>query len=69
MSFEDFLFFSGAEPLRPSWIFYQNNFSLFQSRSHPVATEQVSAQSDLRSKIDFKDGGCGGYLGFFYWLI
>ena len=35
------------EPLRPSWIFDQHNFSLFRSRSHPVATEQVSAQSDL----------------------
>ena len=54
-SFEDFLFsamaavmFNGAEPSRPSWIFDRHNFSLFRSRSHPVATEQVSAQSDVR---------------------
>ena len=40
--------FSGAEPLRPSWIFDLHNFSLFRSRSHPVAKEKVSAQSDLR---------------------
>ena len=61
---EDFLFlalvailFNGAEPLRPSWIFDWHKFSLFRSSSHPVAKEQVSAQSDLRfekrSKIDF----------------
>ena len=29
-------------------LFDQHNFSLFRSRSHPVAKEQVSAQSDLR---------------------
>ena len=40
--------FNGAEPLWPSWIFDQHNFSLFRSKSHPVAKEQVSAQSDLR---------------------
>ena len=53
--------------MRPSWIFDGHNFSLFHSRSHPVAKEQVSAQSDLRfemSKIDFQDGGCCGHLGF-----
>ena len=56
MSFEVFsifltlaaILFSGAEPLRPSWIFDLHNFSSFGSRSHPVAKEQVSAQSDLR---------------------
>ena len=55
MSLEDFLFvaqaailFNGAEPLRPSWIFDRQKFSLFRSRSHPVAKEQVSAQSDLK---------------------
>ena len=55
MTSEDFLFlalvailFNGAEPLWPSWIFDRHNFSLFRSRSHPVAKEQVSAQSDLR---------------------
>ena len=31
----------------------------------PVATEQVSAQSNQEmSKTDFQDGSCGGYLGF-----
>ena len=39
---------NGAEPLRPSWILQRHNFSLFLSRSHPVAKEQVLAQSDLR---------------------
>ena len=55
MSFEDFLFvalaailFSGVEPFQPSRNSDQQNFSLFRSRSHPVATEQVSAQSDQR---------------------
>ena len=42
------ILFNGAEPLQPSWIFDWHNFSLFRSRSHPVAKEQVSAQSDLR---------------------
>ena len=55
MLFEDFLFlalvailFNGVESLRPSWISDQHNFSLFGSKSHLVATEQVSAQSDQR---------------------
>ena len=42
------ILFNGAEPLRPSWIFDRHNFSLFRSRSHPVATQQASAQSNLR---------------------
>ena len=42
------ILFNGAEPLRPSWIFDPHKFSLFRSRSHPVAKEQVLAQSDLR---------------------
>ena len=78
MSFEDFLFvalaatlFSGAEPLWLSWILDRHNFSLFRSRSHPVAKEQVSAQSDLRfekrcRKLIFKMAAvvdCG-HLGF-----
>ena len=42
------ILFSGEEPLQPSWIFSRHNFSLFRSRSHPVAKEQVSAQSSLR---------------------
>ena len=42
------ILFSGAEPLRPSWIFDRHNFSLFPSRSHPVAKEQVLAQSSLK---------------------
>ena len=61
------ILFNEAEPLQPSWIFDRHNFSLFRSRSHPVATEQVSAQRDLR--FVFQDGGCGGHLGFFYRLI
>ena len=39
--------FNGAEPLRPSWIFDRHNFSLFRSRSHPVAKDQVLALSDI----------------------
>ena len=39
---------NGAELLWPSWIFELHNLSLFLSRSHPVAKEQLSAQSDLR---------------------
>ena len=42
------ILFNGAEPVRPSWNFDLHNFSLFRSRSHPVAKEQVSAESDLR---------------------
>ena len=42
------ILFNGAELLRPSWIFDRHNFSLFRSRSHPVAKEQVLARSDLR---------------------
>ena len=55
MSFEDFLFsalvailFNGAEKLRPSWISDRHNVTSFRSRSHPVATEQVSAKGDQR---------------------
>ena len=55
MSFEDFLFlalvailFNAAEPLRPTWISDRHNFSSFQSRCHPVATEQGLAQSNQR---------------------
>ena len=63
------ILFNGAEPLWPSWIFDRHNFSLFQSRSHLVAKEQVSAQSDLRfekemSKIDFQDGRLVASLDF-----
>ena len=55
MLFEDVLFlalvailFNGFEPLWPAWISDRHNFSSFRSRSHPVATEQVSDQSDHR---------------------
>ena len=48
------ILFNGAEPRRSSWIFDQHNFSLFRSRSHSVATEQVSAQSDLRFEKRFR---------------
>ena len=76
MMFEDFLFlalvailFNGVEPLRPSWIFNHHNFSLFRSRSHPVATEQVSAQSDQRfrkrcQKLIFKMAAVVAILNF-----
>ena len=62
--------FNGAEPLRPSWIFDQHNFSLFRSRSHPVAKEQVSAQSDLRfekrcRKLIFKMAAVVAILDFY----
>ena len=62
MSFEDFLFlalaailFNAAEPLRPSWISDRHNFSSFQSRSHPAATEQVLAKSDQRFGRDVEN--------------
>ena len=42
--------FNEAEPLWPSWIFDRHKFSLFRSRSHPLAKEQVSTQSDLWSE-------------------
>ena len=45
------ILFNGAEPLWPSWIFDRHNFSLFRSRSHPVAKEQVSAHSNLRFEM------------------
>ena len=63
------ILFIGAEPLRPPWIFDRHNFSLFQSRSHPVAKEQVSAQSDLRfekrcRKLIFKMAAVVAILDF-----
>ena len=76
MSFEDFLLvalaailFNRAEPLRPSWIFDRHKFSLIRSRSHPVAKEQVSAQSDLRfekrcRKLIFKIAAVVAILDF-----
>ena len=76
MPFEDFLFlalvailFNGVEPLRPSWISYQHNFSSFRFRSHPVATEQVSAQGDQRfgkrcRKLIFKIAAVVAILDF-----
>ena len=55
MSFEDFLLlalaailFNGMEALLSSWIYDQHNFSSFRSRSHPNATQQISAQSNQR---------------------
>ena len=54
MFFEDISIFSSgilfkeAEPQRPSWISHRLNFRLFRSRSHLVATEQVSAQINQR---------------------
>ena len=63
------ILFNGAEPLWPSWIFDRHNFSLFQSRSRPVAKEQVSAQSDLRfekrcRKLIFKMAAVVAILDF-----
>ena len=57
MSFEEFCFvffslsltatlFNGAEPLRRSRFCDQHCLSLFRSRGHPVASEQVLAQND-----------------------
>ena len=75
-SFEGFLFlapvailFNGEEPLQPSWISYRHNFSLFGSRNHPVATEQVSAQGDQRfgkrcRKLIFKMAAVVAILDF-----
>ena len=63
------ILFNGADPLQPFWIFDRHNFSLFRSRSHPVATEQVSAQSDLRfekrcRKLTFKMAAVVAILDF-----
>ena len=63
------ILFNGAEPLWPAWIFNRHNFSLFPSRSHPVAKEQVSAQSDLRfekrcRKLIFKMAAVVAILDF-----
>ena len=63
------ILFNGAEPFRPSWIFDRHNFSLFRSRSHPVAKEQVSTQSDLRfekrcRKLIFKMAAVVASLNF-----
>ena len=81
MSFEDFYFlalaailFNGAEPLRPSWILDLHNFSLFQSRSRPVAKEQVSVQNDLRfekscRKLIFKMAAVVAILDFLSALL
>ena len=63
------ILFNLVEPLRPSWIFDRHNFNSFQSRSHPVATEQVSAQSDQRfgkrcRKLIFKMAAVEAILDF-----
>ena len=56
--------------MRPSWIFDRHNFTLFRSRSHSVATEQVLAQSDLRfekrcRKLIYKLAAVVAILDFF----
>ena len=61
--------FNGAEPLWPSWISGRHNFNSFRSRSHPVATEQVLAQSDQRfgklcRKLIFKMAAVEAILDF-----
>ena len=63
------ILFNGAEPLLASWISYQHNFSSFRSRSHPAATEQVSAQGDQRfgkrcRKLIFKMAAVAAILDF-----
>ena len=77
MLFEDFLFlalaailFNGVEPLRPSWISDRQKFRSFWSKSHHVATEQVSAQSDQRfgkrcRKLTFKMAAMVAILDFY----
>ena len=50
----------------PSWISNQNDFSQFQSISHPDASYLVSIgfSAQKKRKIDFQDGDHGGHLGF-----
>ena len=74
MPFKIFLFvalvailFNGVEPFRPSWNSDKQNFSSFQSRRHPFATEQISAQSHQRfgkrcQKLIFKMAAVAGIL-------
>ena len=76
MSFEELLFlalvailFKRVEPLWPSWISYQHNFSSFRSKSRPLATEQVSAESHQRfgkrcRKLIFKMAAVAAILDF-----
>ena len=61
--------FSRWLPWRPSWISNRNDFSQFQSISHPDASYQVSSQLAFgfrrrSEKNDFQDGHHGGHLGF-----
>ena len=61
--------FNRAEPLQPSWISDRHKFSLFQSRGHHVATEQVTAHSDQRfgkrcQKLIFKMAAVVANLDF-----
>ena len=60
--------FSRWLPWRPSWISNRNDFSQFQSISHPDASYEVSSQLAFgfrrRSEKKFQDGHHGGHLGF-----
>ena len=60
--------FSRGLPWPPSSISNQNDFSQFQSISHPDASYQVSSQLAFgfrrSKKKDFQDGHHGGHLGF-----
>ena len=48
---------------RPSWIFDQNDFSYFWSRSHFLLSfESVRLSIQEKFKIDFQDGNCCGQL-------
>ena len=52
---------------RPSWISNRNDFSQFQSISHPDASYQVSSQLAFGFRKEakkFQDGHHGGQLGF-----
>ena len=49
------ILFNGAEPLRPYFISDRHDFSSFRSRSHPVTTEQVSAQRDRKGGKRFEN--------------
>ena len=61
--------FNEVDPFRSSWVSDRYNFSSFRSRTHPVATEQVSAQNDPRfgkrcQKLIFKMAAVAAILNF-----
>ena len=56
--------FSRFRPLRPSWISDRNDFSYFWFTIYPRFTLIGLSVQEEKRKIDFKDGGHGGHLGF-----